>query len=137
MKATSWIALLQGLSLFGLALVVGVVVLPLDKMWMLVGVIAVGVCICISYAAGRLHEWALGIEREQQEAKSARLPNWTVAGLEDAQAVNVDTLLQVREVMRILENRIATANRILGETRQGDYDAEQPARRPADGHAKA
>ncbi len=80
----------------------------------------------LAYAGGRLHQWILQVEEERH---ARRMPNWLVAGIEDAQAVNIDTLLRVREVLMVLESRLATANRILGETRSGAYDPEQPAHR--------
>ena len=89
------------------------------------GILSV-VLLSLAYAGGRLHQWILQVEEER---RARRMPNWLVAGIEDAQAVNIDTLLRVREVLMVLESRLATANRILGETRSGAYDPEQPARR--------
>lgn len=82
-----------------------------------------------AYAGGRLHQWIIEVERERRQARENRMPNWMVAGIEDAQAVSIDALLRLEGELDILRTRLKTQLKILGEVRQGDYEAERPADR--------
>ena len=84
------------------------------------------VVIAICYGAGRLHQWLILIDRERQ--RKSRLPNWMIAGLEDAQAIDIDVLLWIRDALKIVEGRLDDRMRVIGEIRSGDYDKEKPAK---------
>ena len=92
---------------------------------LLLGLIAV-VFFGLAYVGGRLHQWVLEVENERRHARQARMPNWLVAGIEDAQAVSVDALIRIEGELDILRSRLKHQLRILGDVRQGDYDPERP-----------
>lgn len=78
--------------------------------------------------------------KELEDCKTKRLPYNTAAGVEDAQAVGIDLLMQAQEMQvqaQALELRAKQQMEILGLVRQGPeaYDPERPAgRRPGAHH---
>lgn len=92
---------------------------------------------CLAYLGGRLDQTLIEVERERRQAREARMPNWMVAGIEDAQAVSVDALLRVEGELDILRSRLKHQLKILGEVRQGDYEAEQPSDRGGRGSPRS
>lgn len=90
------------------------------------------VLVALAYVCGRLHQLLLEVEKE----RARRLPNWLVAGIEDAQAVSLDTLLRIEAELEFLRARARKQLDILGEVRQGHYDAEKPAAREDGGRKR-
>lgn len=55
------------------------------------------------------------------------IPYWFRNGMEDATAINIDTLMAIRDFLMILENRINDERLLLGQIRTGEYDKDQRA----------
>lgn len=83
------------------------------------------VFMAICYGAGRLHQWIIEVEQERQKKK--RNPNWMLAGLEDAQAIDTDVLLWIRDALKVVEGRLDDRMHVLGQIRNGEYDKDRPS----------
>lgn len=71
-----------------------------------------------------------------KEKHPRTFPYWARDALDDIQATNVQLLLDVRDLLLHVENRLLMQQQIIGDARNGRYRKEQPARTRANGKVR-
>lgn len=71
---------------------------------------------------------AFASRQDDPDPKPKRgVPYIFLNGVEDATAINIDSLIAIRDFLIMVENRLNDQRLLLGQIRNGEYEKDQPA----------